>query len=235
MRETGRVDSRHEQIQRLGLFVVMSALTILRRFEVCYCAFRVLIITKLNIKKFTHLFSLSLAVCTAGCASLAGSSDEPFSGVRSDYNYFSEKSSYVGKSCAAMDLPWSTAMDLLFWPIEYTSVRQVKSGLWRDEGDGIEYRFVSYDPHSWPNIVINGDWDSGDARRIIAVKYNKAYINKIEFLPSKEGYALLSLPNHLSRIQLVPGDVVSNNLSVAAAPTPQLVQRIVKLREQLER
>jgi uncharacterized protein YceK len=194
------------------------------------------------LRGFLGILLLLIALGLTGCASSDDNihdRETSFSGVRHDFCAVGSGGGFGETVCPALDLPWSAVVDTLEWPFDIIHQRYVhrgnESGSSLDESNRIKYCYVSYNPTNWPNSILISGWSGPADKRNGIIKNSTIFVHGARMPTSQDGYAWLALPGSLSRIQLGPGDVVSNNLSIADAPTAQLIERIVKMREQLER
>lgn len=191
-------------------------------------------------KGLTRLVSILILMWITGCASLDPGlrKRETFPGARSDVTQVRVATDWDEAVCAALDLPWSALVDTILYPIDLANKRQVHppkvAGSWLDENNRIKYCFVTYTATNWPTSILISDWSGpGDTRNGV-IKKGTIFFHGERIPPNADGQAWLRLPHSLRRVQLYPGDVVSNEISIAAAPTPQLIQRIVRMRSGLE-
>jgi uncharacterized protein YceK len=190
------------------------------------------------LRGFLGILLLLIALGLTGCASFDAHGNrlaDTFPGVRHDIDRIGQTVPRGAKLCMALDLPWSLIVDTIAWPIDLIRVSGVQKGFWLDERNRVKYLFVSYDSHRWPDIVIDGDWHRRDDSRNCLIESGVIYIDGMQYPGGEDGYAWLALRYSSSQIQLGPDDVVSNSISVAAEPTPQLIKRVVELREELRK
>ena len=190
---------------------------------------------------FAKLVSTLILLGFTGCSSLVGHSGSPrgpYPGVRLDLEALNRQNHFHSKLLSCMDIPFSAALDTLFWPADFYDEHSHYSPntvLWIDEKSRIRYCFVIHGASNWPTTILISSWSGPDDERNYAIRRGRLFFRGLRVPPCEDGQAWLGFGHSLTPIQLYPGDVVSNEISIAAAPTAQLIQRIVKMRSELEK